>query len=615
MTAMVSLVLFGMAAFSVDVGRWYLEARHAQRAADAAALAGVPYLPSNPTQAYATAKDYAKRNGYNTTDSGVSVTSKLDSPTQLEVTVGRKVPSLIGQLLGVKGATIKRTAVADYAGPVPLGSPCNEYGTDPDSLKYDSSKADYIPDTSGVRSQYCTSTSSFWGSIGSISTPLKNGDPYSNCNVDSPATGQIGDCSTNPDYDASGYYYTVTVTKPTVNLHIQVFDPGLISVGNTCYASYAHLYNGTNATNGSNAAEWSSVPSWSTDWSRYVAGYASGATSPDPLNKRYCDGDINEIAGGDSATTPNAISSGYANQVATQYIVRDPGPNSWDPDSFPETQSCTNRSTGDTVFPGYTGNLAAALTPANTAYKTLPTSNSAVAALGSKLATEATKTGYVASVFRKWVDICTIGVAAPGTYLVQVRTSGLGMDAAQGENRFSIRAYGGTSGDNKDDIAVAGFEKMGVFANVPAGISSFNLVRVPSGAAGMVLNVEMFDVGDLSSSSTVMGKIRVIPPSNSGFSSPYNCTATGPGPTYSGKPASASGLKNNCELDNVNKNYGYDKSWAAIQVPIPAGYTCDDLDSHACWFTLQYNYGGSAPATDNTAWRAWIEGDPVRLIK
>jgi Flp pilus assembly protein TadG len=55
-------VLFGIAALVIDGGRWFQTHRHLQTAADAAALAGVQNLPSDPGGAATTASTYAQNN-------------------------------------------------------------------------------------------------------------------------------------------------------------------------------------------------------------------------------------------------------------------------------------------------------------------------------------------------------------------------------------------------------------------------------------------------------------------------------------------------------------------------------------------------------------------------
>ena len=54
-------VLFAFAAFAVDVSRWYVETERMQKAADAAALAGVVYMPADFARARATARDTRRR--------------------------------------------------------------------------------------------------------------------------------------------------------------------------------------------------------------------------------------------------------------------------------------------------------------------------------------------------------------------------------------------------------------------------------------------------------------------------------------------------------------------------------------------------------------------------
>ena len=62
----------GLAAFAVDVGHWYVVGQQEQRAADAAALAGVTSLPGDKVAAFAAAQKYSKINGF---QNGVNATT------------------------------------------------------------------------------------------------------------------------------------------------------------------------------------------------------------------------------------------------------------------------------------------------------------------------------------------------------------------------------------------------------------------------------------------------------------------------------------------------------------------------------------------------------------
>jgi hypothetical protein len=541
MAAVLAVPLIGMAAFAVDVGQWYVAAREAQRAADAAALAGVVHLPGNQEKAFETAQIYAARNEHPDSAPDVTVTAGLDNgPTQLKVTVAKKVPSVLGGLFGISSATIARSAVADYAGPVPLGSPCNAYGND--------------PEPGSTRSSVCSDTGEFWGNVGSPKASKGSGDAYQNGGCSSSFAGCVS--GTNADYSKDGYFYSVTLTKPVNNLAIEVFDPALVHVGDLCDRSNLSAAKGL----GSNAAV--SDPS---------TRYANGQTSP------YCTGDINFA--GDSG--------GYTDMVATQYQVRNPGANPWDPLSFPVRSGCSGAGT----YPGYAGDLSKALN------KTAPEYGANPANFGGQVSI-AQQDGYVANVFRRWVRLCTISNAPAGTYLIQVKTNGVGSDNANGHNRFALRAYSTSNTSAKDDIAISGFSKMAMYANLPNATSKFYLARVPSGAAGQVLNVNLFDVGD----ATKPGTITVVAPPESGV-------------TF--KDCQGSGVVNatmpNCSLSGVNSKYN--GQWQTISVPIPTGYKCDDRDSADCWVRLEFEYGSGNQPSDTTSWAASIEGDPVRLIE
>ena len=81
------------------------------------------------------------------------------------MTVTRTVDNIFGPLLGIPKTTISRTAVADFGGPVPMGSPCNEFGNDPE------------PESNqGVA---CTDvTGQMWANVNSPSSQKQNGDAY-----------------------------------------------------------------------------------------------------------------------------------------------------------------------------------------------------------------------------------------------------------------------------------------------------------------------------------------------------------------------------------------------------------------------------------------------------
>ena len=100
--AFAAALMMPLCAISVDVSVWYVEVQRVQNAADAAAMAGVTFLPDDFTSAKATAITVAGRNGYpNSGSSSVSV-SIGDKPTQLVVTIDSTIKNAFGSSFGVR---------------------------------------------------------------------------------------------------------------------------------------------------------------------------------------------------------------------------------------------------------------------------------------------------------------------------------------------------------------------------------------------------------------------------------------------------------------------------------------------------------------------------------
>ena len=130
LTALLIVPMMIIAAMAVDYGGWYAEGTKMQKASDAAALAGVVWLP-NINQATAVAKETAKQNGYDDALPNITVTVRQVSETELGVDiVDTNSPTYLAKFLR-DSTQIRREASAKYVLPVPLGSPKNYFGTGP----------------------------------------------------------------------------------------------------------------------------------------------------------------------------------------------------------------------------------------------------------------------------------------------------------------------------------------------------------------------------------------------------------------------------------------------------------------------------------------------------
>ncbi|MDQ6681776.1 MAG: pilus assembly protein TadG-related protein, partial [Chloroflexota bacterium] len=128
--ALILTFLLLMSALVVDLAWLWGNTLRIQRAADAAALAGVVHLPGNPGLAYSTAVSEATKNGYVNGANSVTVSPIKDpyNARKLDVTVSAPVKTFFLGIIGMNQFTISRQADAEYILPVPMGSPQNYYG-------------------------------------------------------------------------------------------------------------------------------------------------------------------------------------------------------------------------------------------------------------------------------------------------------------------------------------------------------------------------------------------------------------------------------------------------------------------------------------------------------
>lgn len=189
------LTLFWFAALGTDLGWFYVNAQRVQRAADAAALGGVIYLPGDLAAAESTANDIGLRNGYadqagdSTSGTYPQIEIAQIEDTQLEVSVYDEVPSFFLKIFGLDTFVVSRKATAEYVPPLKLGSPSNKFGNECD------------PEQAG-----CAGQDNFWANIHGKYTNTTMGDAYS-----SYCDGSSGNssCSTNGSFRSRGYLYGI----------------------------------------------------------------------------------------------------------------------------------------------------------------------------------------------------------------------------------------------------------------------------------------------------------------------------------------------------------------------------------------------------------------------
>ena len=245
--AVMVTLLFGAVGLAVDAGLGYLYGLAAGRAAAAAAVSAVVFMPIEfnappGNNAVDRAQALAKKNGFDTSDlaNGVQVDTQRVPipgsiplayyPNKLQVTVSRNVPTMFMQLFGFRPFRVSRAAVATYQPPISLGQPGGQIGSTTAQL--------------GSGSNYFVMRIQGWNldrSAGDPYTPnpaFENIPPYSPSGVVSPPATDLHKISatagTEPA-DASlpsggGYNYLVTI--PPAGGGIQVYNATFAPDGN-----------------------------------------------------------------------------------------------------------------------------------------------------------------------------------------------------------------------------------------------------------------------------------------------------------------------------------------------------------------------------------------------
>lgn len=559
-------LLFPLAAISVDVSRWHLERERLQKAADAAALAGVTHMPQDLVAASGVARDVSSRNGY--AHGGVTRVDSApgDRPGRLLVTVSTTIPNTFGALFGVDDITLSRSAVADYVGPQPMGSPCNTFGNEPPGSPAFPPTASVLTPPPGAD---CEQYPEMWPSVAGPEAAKTQGDQFNTRFCSSGESGCSG--SSNAEFDPRGTIFMVRVGDAAVGqqVRVQAYDPAYVATGSECRSLPAAL---------SDAADDDTA-------NPYVA---DGRNRYDDRPNEFCSGDnqnagVGQRRGGETLTV-------------TSYVVRAPT-DDFTPLSGTPVPGCVRQ------YPGYGVPTEARLRQGGPQYD-----------------------DNLARVFHQWKTLCTFQPTRAGDYYIQVRTNvalqGLPNDdgafqpphaaasrpvtqagddpavVGNGTNRFALRAF--VDGGTNASLSVSAWQTMPIFANTSSSTPEFNLVRVLPGAAGKTLRFTFYDVGDAATSGTM----TVLRPTDAVGAPLLDCRADG----------FVTQILPVCSLAGISNVAGWNGQGETISVPIPNDYSCNYASPGGCWFRVRVGFGlGSV--TDATTWSASVSGDPVRLVE
>ena len=264
-------------------------------------------------------------------------------------------------LLGINSVTINREAVAEFVGAVPMGSPENKLGNDPETGYTDPQ---------------------FWLNIAGRDARKVAGDRYSSgvCEAGvAYCTGTQVPGVGNDEYNQDGYFYAIDVKKVEGGkpLLIEAFDAAMVDLGSTCKYNYL-----------------TPEELWWLTWD-----YPDAETRYAPGVGDWCTGDSTSNGG---------------NGVKTTFIVREPDDTPWTDTDNPVVKGCDPLQT-----PSWAPD-----DPGEPRLFELLDNFDGVLDEEAVMDPNDGKITFV-EYFRRWVPICEIpaGQVKKGKYIIQVRTA------------------------------------------------------------------------------------------------------------------------------------------------------------------------------------------------
>ncbi len=625
LTAMLLIPLLLISAMAVDYGAWYTDGSRMQRAADAAALAGVVWLP-DLTTATTVAQNTAKSDGYDDSLSNITVAVSKLSDYELKVVITDTAAKTFLSSFVSKTVTISRSATAKYVLPVPLGSPHNYFGTD------------NMISGSGAEG--------FYAAINGQCESKYQGDPFAVPYIANSA-GSTNVCSHGVSYTNNGdyidpstadqyqYYITVPANR-TQDIYVDIWNPGgnetnstssttndsdtITSTGttkptNSCSnGGYGSNYTCTTTITLVGAAgsnPWNNTYScnnsapYTCTW-KYSSSLTFTITSTS--NKPAKSGSNCSSSGGNYTCTVTVSTSQTASSSPTFAC------NNSSPYTCTITSSYTTTSSVETDDP--TGSGSNVPTTIYTLYSAdstpLDDSDNPVLSASGDCGTSTYPNPFTAdSSFDSsnrtilgqagWYDMCIIPTTAPsGKYILGVKNN---TDQTFGINGYAVMAsYANNIGatcDYRTDTTcpeVSGKNWISIYANGSGSTATFFLAEIDQQYAGKTLQITLFDPGEGGN------YIQVLDPT--GTAQSFVATDEGTDDNTPGTPSSPE-----TQLDVTNSKYN--GHYVQLAISLPTSYGTSPALSQF-WWQIKYVFS-SGTVTDRTTWGVRVLGNPVHL--
>jgi hypothetical protein len=568
--AFITMTLCGCMGLGIDASLAYFTGVKVERAASAAAMSGVIFMPSQFTPAQAQpagsgndATDrviaQAQSNGFTSGGlNNVTVTPAQvpGAPNKLQVTVCTDVATAFMRIFGVNSVTVCRSQTASYLRPITLGQSGSQVGASVSQLGTGNMK--YFMRTEG------------WG------VDRGEGDPYTpnpNGSTDVHAISfAAGGEPTDPTLpDRGGYNYRITLRQG-----------GIIQVYNAAFAPDSSPHNYCD-----NFLLGSLLQACNSNGSSYYYHEEDGVNFSDPTTygaMRYTVFQVpNPFLRSDDVKltqmTVRPIDARNFNVAGGTYKNVNSG------NTITQTYDLTGYPTNMLVYHNWID---------VTRYAGTGDDNLVSYQLGPYGGT------YLpAGVYRLRVDdIDYNGVLSPGSSTNKTHKG------------YAVRALDQFGNACPTDCTVSAWFDMATYTPVAGGTYNMQLFQLPPEYAGKTITVDVWDIGDISGSGTVT--ISILDPTgavapaisitNIGYqrSPPLSNVVLGSGPNASWAATDGGG-------------YHSDNVWTRLLIPVPGNYSPNAIDPSTWWWQLQYQTAPGTTAIDTVGYVVYYPGNPTRL--
>ena len=596
MALMLMFVLAGGVGLGVDALIGYVQSLAAERAAAAAALAGVVYMPNqftSPPVNNATEKALAiaKQNGFDTADVANAIgvdPERVAIPgsnppayyaNKFQVTVTKRVQVYFMQLLGFSTYMVSRTAVATYLPPITLGQPGGQIGATTSQL--------------GTANNYYFMRTEGWGvdrQQGDAFTPNPAFEFNAPLNPPSTDVHQISTAQGSEPADASlpsrgGYNYLITI--PSGGGYIQIYNAAFAPDGGPNGSSGPH----NNCDNvkpmvcSSGGSYYLHEEDGITDFTNAQLFSASRYTLFSVTNQFIRSSDVKL-----TQTTVYPVDATKWNLNPPQYKNVNTGA------TITQTYDAQGNPTNMSIYhnwidvPTYSGSNDAGLVSLN-------------------------QYGNPGSYL-------TGGMLVAGTYRLRVDNLEHDGDMPGNQPNASHKAYAVRVLDSNRNLcttscSLGAWNDMSWYTPIATQTFKLPLFQLPPYYAGKTVTVDIWDPGDISGAGNVY--IDIIDPVTNAIATSATGVKIydlGVQRSNAGTLISAPGNTQATVLATSNNTVYYNGHWLHFEIPVASTWNPGNNPAN-WWWSLQYrtNLANGSVAIDTVTVAVGMKGNPAHLLQ